>query len=130
MPYIDKAYYDDTYKGTPVEDVAEFNRLAQRSSEVIDQLTSYTIANYEFTQLATFLQDQVKKAVCAQVEHYALNGGYDAVNAGKLSSVSIGSFNYTEKESKNNNSKISSDAVDFLTPTGLLYSGIGVANGC
>ncbi|MRG87001.1 head-tail connector protein [Salinibacillus xinjiangensis] len=126
MTYIDKAYYDGEYKGTPVGDVDEFARLEQRAGEVIDELTNYTIANYEFTQLATFVQEQVKKATAAQVEHYVLNGGYEAIQGENLSNVRIGSFSYTEESASN---EVSQKAYKLLAPTGLLYRGLGVRHG-
>lgn len=122
--YIDKPYYDDDYKGTPVEDVTEFDRLAKRASEQVDIMTSYTAARHPFDQLATFLQDQIKKATASIVEQYALNGGYDAVNGSNHSSVTIGSFSYSEGSDGSVKSNITSNAYDYLRPTGLLYRGV------
>jgi hypothetical protein len=125
MAYIDKTYYDSEYKGTPISDEDEFNKTAERASDVIDQLTSYTIANYDFERLATFLQTQVKKATAAQVEYFLLNGGYEATQQSELTSVNIGAFSYQE-----GNNQITNDTViGHLTPTGLLYRGLGVYNG-
>lgn len=124
MLYIDKLYYDNEYKGTPLTDSTEFSRLEKRASEVIDMVTKHTIANYEFTQLATFIQEQVKMATAAQVEYYVLNGGYEDVNGLNLQSVRLGNFSMNQQEIENK--QVSSTAIEYLKPTGLLYSGIGV----
>lgn len=39
MSYIDKDFYDNVYKGAPIADDNEFNRLAERASDMIDQIT-------------------------------------------------------------------------------------------
>lgn len=130
MPYIDKPFYDDEYMGTPIPDVEEFKRLSRRASETIDQMTNYTIKNYEFTQLASFIQEQVKLATAAQTEFLALNG--EEVNHGdSTTSMSIGKFSVTEgnRESQRmsrSQKRTSPAVIEYLVPTGLLYAGVEV----
>lgn len=120
--YIDKTYYDDEFQGDPVEDVSEFNRLAQRASEQIDQLTMYRINDIQ--KWPDFIQTQIKKATASIVEQYAMNGGYEAVSSSTLTNVSIGSFSYQEGADGSVNANIEKVAYKHLAPTGLLYRGV------
>ncbi|MBP1971584.1 hypothetical protein J2Z83_003735 [Virgibacillus natechei] len=119
IPYIDKQYYDDDYQGKPIEDVAEFERTAKRASDNIDELTSYSIKN----NLPDVQMDLVKKATAAMIEHYALNGGYEASNQPGMGNVSIGSFSYNAGDSASG--EVPSNVVGYLKYSGLLYKGIG-----
>jgi hypothetical protein len=125
--YVDKNYYDNEYKGVAVE-ATDFDQLEMRSSEVINNLTGYKVAQQGIDSLHPFFQIQVKKAVCAQIEQFVINGGYESTKErNALGNVSIGSFSYGSSEGKS--IEVSSNVYDFLKPTGLLYSGIGVCHG-
>ena len=126
MPYVDKEFYTNEYQGAPLDDEAEFPRLSQRASDIIDQLTSYRIKTLE--DWPEFIQTQVKKAVCAQIEFYQLKGGYEEVESGEdYSNFAIGSFSYSKGGASSNKQadRVSPSVVTYLRPTGLLYTGIG-----
>jgi hypothetical protein len=129
MAYIDKQYYDNVYKGVPISDEDTFNRLAERASDIIDQITGYLLHGQEFTQFAQFIQTQVKKAVAAQVE-YMVTAGEIVVNHGSsFSSVNIGNFSYSEGSGdriNRNEQRTSPAVIEYLRPTGLLYRGVNV----
>ncbi|EIJ79115.1 protein gp8 [Bacillus methanolicus PB1] len=131
MAYIDKQYYDNNYNGVPIADESTFNRLAERASDVIDQMTGYLLHGQEFTQFVQFIQEQVKKATAAQIEYMVTAGGEVAVHGGgSFSSVNIGNFSYSEGEgAKNlsrNEQRTSPAVIGYLRPTGLLYRGVNV----
>lgn len=124
MPYIDKAYYENEYKGLPIIDQALFDRLTVRASDLIDQLSSYQIQ--DFNALTSFQQIQVRKAAAAQVEYMANQGGELSIHGGSPSSVNIGNFSYqAEKEQP----IVSPAVIGYLWPTGLLYRGVST-NDC
>jgi len=131
MTYVDKDYYDNVYLGATIVDADEFERLAKRASEVVDQLTHYRIKNLD--DLVEPIRERVKQAVCAQIEFYVLNGGYEAtMQQSDLQSVSIGSFSYAQSGSTSEsltNAPIGKNVLGYLSQTGLLYSGIGVRHG-
>lgn len=131
MTYVDKDYYDNVYLGAKIIDDDEFERLAKRASEVVDQLTHYRIKNLD--DLVEPIRERVKQAVCAQIEFYVLNGGYDeTIQQGDMQSVRIGGFSYTQGGSSNQSQSslpIGKNVLGYLKPTGLLYSGIGVRHG-
>ena len=124
MPYIDKTYYDDEFQGEPVEEVTEFDRLAKRASEQIDQLTMFRINDIQ--KWPDFIQTQIKKATASIVEQYAISGGYEAVSGSTLTNVSIGPFSYQEGADGSVNDNIEKVAYKHLAPTGLLHRGVSV----
>ncbi|WP_026584203.1 hypothetical protein [Bacillus sp. J33] len=122
MPYIDQAFYNDVYKGTPM-DAETFTKLEKRASDVVDVLTNYRLAGVDLLLEPELIQTNVKKAVAAQIEYMYSEGGELSVHGGSPSSVSIGGFSYTEGSGV----KIVSEmARSYLRPTGLLYMGVGV----
>lgn len=127
MPYIDSTYYKNEFEGVAIDE-QEINRYIKRASDVIDQVTGYKIKDFE--SLPTWVQDQVKKATAAQVEFFALEGGPEVVTGNnEVTSASIGSFSYQQAQGEGHSrsqSKVSSAVIDYLKPTGLLYTGIGV----
>ena len=129
MPYIDADYYINEFEGVEIDET-EIDRYIKRASDVIDQVTGYKIK--DFDSLPTFVQDQVKKATAAQVEFFALEGGPEvATSNDDVQSATIGSFSYTKGQAGGSvgggqTNKVSSSVIDYLKPTGLLYTGIGV----
>lgn len=129
MPYIDKEYYDNDYKGIPIEPDT-FNRLVRRASDSINFVTNHKLRFIQLDELAPFIQEQVKKATAAQVEYLITNGESAAMGAGQLGQVSAGNFSYGDKAGKDTLSRreqmISTAVLEHLKPTGLLYQGVGV----
>jgi hypothetical protein len=107
----------------------QLEKYIERASDAIDMATNYVLRGVEFEQLAQFLQEQIKKAVAAQVEYYVVMGGDAEVNAGQsnIGSVQIGSFSYGGEQTSKQRF-ISPNALNYLSGTGLLYSGIGVVH--
>lgn len=135
MAYTDIAFYKTRFYGNVVPD-AEFARMADRASDVIDQLT--------FDRLAAGMPDderesaRVQKAVCAladilyQIEAYvsAVNiaAGYaqreDGTVVGKVvSSVSSGSesISYTSGVAGSAATSIAKSATDMAAQNKLIY---------
>ncbi|WHY63258.1 hypothetical protein [Cytobacillus firmus] len=122
MPYIDQAFYNDVYKGTPM-DTETFTMLEKRASAVIDVLTNYRLAGVDLSHKPELIRTNVKKAVAAQIEYMYSEGGELSVHGGSPSSVSIGGFSYTEGSGVK---VVSEMARSYLRPTGLLYMGVEV----
>ena len=133
MPYIDETYYNDEYKGktAAAETLAVF---LDRASDIIDQLTGYKIPNAGgIATYSDFIQGQVKKATAAQAEFLIMSGDSSAANTGAgagLQSVNIGSFSYNKGAaplSGASGNRTSPAVIEYLKPTGLLYTGVTVA---
>ena len=123
MPYVDYTYYIETYKGTLVSDT-DFPLLELRASEMIDDLTMYRVAQTSLSNYSTFIQEQLKKAVCAQIDYIESNGGVDSLNEQSSQSMALGKFNYSGTMEQSN-IQISPLVTQYLFITGLLYRGIG-----
>lgn len=130
MDYIDKDYYRNIYKGTPIDDNVELGNLITRASRDIDRYTRYVIVQTGFDNLIEFQQDRVKEATASQVEFLDINGATaSTVDSGAGGSFDIG--NYGEGGGASGASKSGGETVLFansiygiLAPTGLLYSGV------
>lgn len=134
MAYIDAEYYVNVYKGVDVGE--DFERYAERASDLIDQVTGYKIV--DLAVLHPRIQELVKKATAAQVEFYVLNGGPEGVDGstdGSFSQVSIGAFQYQSGRinqqipAGKQEHRVAPAALAYLEPTGLLYQGVRVYGG-
>lgn len=135
MPYIDQSYYLDTYIGADPNDARMLQKAINRAEEVINILTSYRVADTQdeeykggFSNLRPFIQEQVRKAVAAQTEHYILNGGYDALQqSAQQTSANIGGFSFNGEKVP----EVPEKVLALLSTTGLLHTEIhsGFDNG-
>ncbi|MBU9711066.1 hypothetical protein [Evansella tamaricis] len=134
MPaYIDATYYQEEFRGEPMEDHEEFQRIVRRASDVIDQVTGYKINHIGLNSLSSFVLGQVKKATAAQVEFFVLEGVEVQTTGDNLNNVSMGKFSYGKgnqiNSERSNKGGVSQAVIQYLKPTGLLYSGIGTTGG-
>ena len=126
MPYVDYSYYTEIYKGKSVDE-ADFPSLESRASEIIDDLTMYKVAQRDLGSYDAFVQEQFKKAVCAQIDYIDSVGGIDVLDEDPFQSVGLGKFSYSKAQtsrSGTSSSNISNRAKSLLRPTGLLYRGL------
>ena len=127
MPYVDEAYYNDTFHGEPVN-TTDFPSLCLRAEEIVEEMTRYRLTPTSFLAMPEDIQERVKKAVCAQIEYLDANGGADLDNGSDLQSAGLGKFNYTLAAGANGSfgqSMYAPRAQRILFPTGLLYRGGG-----
>ncbi len=123
--YITETYYNDTFKGEPV-DSADFPSLCGRAEEIVEEMTMYRVSDKTFLSFSEEVQERIKKAVCAQIEYLEANGGSEMDNGADLQSAALGKFNYTKSAGANGStaqSIYSPRALRILLPTGLMYRG-------
>lgn len=128
MPYIDSDFYWNVYKGISNTTQAELDRMILRANDVMDLLTNYIFVTggVDFNTYNSILKLQVQKATAALVEHYVLNGGYDAIKtSGVLASAGLGSFNFSLKGGGGIEA-VPQEVLNLLYPTGLLYTGVAL----
>ena len=121
---VDERYYTDIYKGVKVDD--DLDILLERASDIVRQHTLYRLDDIEI--FPGFMQENIKKAVCAQAEYISSNGGLEALCSDNISSFSIGKFSMAGggKNSSGNYSAAASAAplmLSYLESAGLLYRG-------
>ncbi|KGL45404.1 hypothetical protein EP56_07555 [Listeriaceae bacterium FSL A5-0209] len=131
MPYVEQAFYDNDYFGETV-DAKLFDKLEARARDKIDQMTFYKVQRNGLESYSQFIQTQVKKAVCAQIEYFIELGGTTAVAVNNPDTVSIGRTSVKSNEFAStaigtDQNVYSPDARKYLAPTGLLYAGVGVS---
>lgn len=121
---VDESYYRDIYKGAEVYD--DLGVLLDRASDIVRQHTLYRLDDIDF--LPSFMQENVRKAVCAQAEFIDQNGGLDSLCSGAAASFSIGKFSMSggAAGSGSNRSPAASPLMlSYLEAVGLLYRGGG-----
>lgn len=130
MPYLTSAEYQDM--GFEALEEPEFNRLLKRASAVINSRTKYFYLSNDLESDFPWRRDAFKMAIAHQIEYFhdmgatsthALNEP-QTVQIGRTS-ISSGSRGSTTQQPQN--SLLSKDALMYLSNTGLLYSGLGVA---
>lgn len=126
MPYLTYEEYKEF--GFADLDESEFSKLLGRASDVIDSVTRHF---YKFNNLSDdvpFRQEQFKKAVAAQIEYFHEIGATTSHGINDPLSVQIGRTQMSSgvANQKKTNTIFSSDALMYLSDTGLMYRGIGV----
>lgn len=130
MSYIDKNYYDNTYKPkTTTADTVEFDRLLDSSQEVIDYLTFERITYYGFDNLSAFRQLMIKTAQCTLIDYW-LSSGIDIneIDASNGLDIKLGQFAIKPAAGQNSVTQIplvNSRTSNLLKRSGLHYRGIG-----
>lgn len=129
MAYVDDVYFASQYVGSVEIDDDDFVSLAERASDVIDDLTQYTVKRNGIESLCEFDATQFKRAVCAQIEHLYYQGIENAVSGGSSGSYNIGSTSITKAVGSDSSvggagARVSPLAIRLLAPTGLLYRGV------
>jgi len=125
--YADYTFYTGTYHGNAIAE-ADFERLAARSSAIIDQLTFQRTAAVIEAAIETDLITAVKMAVCAVAEEYQKTEQREAGEAGVIASEKQGQYSVSYVEA--NDAKLSADARYikaarfYLAHTKLMYAGL------
>lgn len=138
MAYLTYAQYKAINPTSSLADDSEFTFLAERASDIVNDLAKNRINFFGFDNFSTGTQTAIQKAAAAQIDLLDAEGGSDAVNGNNsaaLSGVSIG--RYSEQRGTGMNAKAGGtyqmvDGVPiapmirmYLRPTNLLYKGIG-----
>lgn len=123
--YVDEDYYKNEYGGEKVLDT-NFPRFAKRASDIVDQLTEYLIPKIGLENLAEHSQELIKKATCAQIEYFQVEGLESNITGMSSSSesVAIGSFRYgnasSSGQSNRQKNRVAPSCIAYLEGTGLL----------
>lgn len=129
MPYLTHGEYMamETFASVRLD---EFPKLLNVASDVIDNITNHYYEAYPIEEdLNVFRKNQFLKAVACQIG-YLKEVGASSTNGvnNNPQSVSIGRTTVSKGNSTSaqvSKSLLTNDAVNYLYPTGLLYSGRG-----
>ena len=115
---VDYEFYSTVYMGSEA-DPASFPALCARASDIVGAMTRWA----DVSHLPEWIQTLVKKAVCAQVDYFAVNG-LDSIAGGDghgftVGKVSVGGSTDTGMKGRMS-MHISPMVTTYLEQTGLL----------
>lgn len=134
MAIVTYAYYSHTYMGQEA-DQTSFPAFEARAEDIVCAMTRWQVSEVTIADLPVLTQELVKKAICAQVDYFAVNGLDSAAgNDGRgftVGKVSISGKSGSEAAHKGALSgNISPLVLMYLEQTGLMYPGVPVVGGC
>ena len=128
--FADINYYNNVYKGAKIGNDPE--TLLERASDIVRQ--SCINLPDDIEKLPDIMQENIRKAVCAQAEFMEMNGGAEAFaneNFSAGTGFSIGNFSVSKGSSGSSGENISGKIsarnspamISYLEAAGLLYRG-------
>ena len=127
---VDYTFYSTVYMGTEADE-ASFPALRARACDVIGAMIRWRDPETLTDPVLTLY----KKAVCAQVDYFALNG-FESVAGGSDRGFTVGKVSVSGKSGNDlkatgaMSAHISPLAIMYLEQTGLMYPGVPVMGGC
>ena len=136
MAYLTYAKYKTINPTSTLTDDGEFTFLAERASDIINDICKNRINYFGFSNFNTATQTAIEKATAAEIDILDSEGGADAINGGSSSgfgSLTIG--RYSEGRSGASNASNSTyEMINgipvapmirmYLRPTNLMYKGV------
>lgn len=78
MGVVDFTFYNDVYKGNEA-DQTSFPAFCARASDIVGAMAHWAVDETTISRLPAKTQELYRKAICAQIDFFALNG-LEAVN--------------------------------------------------
>ena len=128
---VDFDFYTAVYMGQEA-DAASFPALCARASDVVGAMTRWQVDCDNIANLHPRIQTLYKKAICAQVDYFAVNG-LDSVAGGNDRGWSVGKVSVSGKSVADTvrkgamSDKISPMALMYLEQAGLMNPAVPVA---
>lgn len=123
MGVVDFAYYSAVYMGKEADETS-FPALYARASDVIGAMTHW-LDEAKIMSLPARIQTLYKKAICSQIDFFALNG-VESVNETGSGGFTVGKVTVHGKQNSGGTSggrmadAVSPQAVLYLEQTGLM----------
>lgn len=114
---VDAEYYYSVYLGqeAPSDD---FAALEARAADVIGAMTRWQATSETIANLPAFQQAMVKKAVCAQIDFFAVNG-IDSVAGSTSTGFTVGKVSVN---GKSGGELVRKGAMaDYISPLAVMY---------
>lgn len=134
MAIVDAAYYFTVYMGQEAAE-CDFPALEARAEDVVGAMTRWQVTADTFADLPPFVRTLVKKAICAQVDFFAVNG-LDSVAGDSGRGFTVGKVSVSGKSGGDIVRKgamagsVSPMALLYLEQSGLMNPAVPVAGGC
>jgi len=126
---VDFDFYNKVYGGTIDLDKSFIDTNLKQAADLINEFCNFYFDYHSIDDLP-LEQDKtnVKKALCAQLEHlFELGGNTELTSQNAPTGVQIGNFQMSGMKPVSSGMKAvrSDKALQYLRPTGLLYRGVG-----
>ena len=118
---VDYVFYNTVYRGTDIDDVS-FPALCARATDVIGAVTHW-VDESTIAKLPPLLQTLYKKAICAQVDFFVINGTDTLNETGNSGGWTVGKVTVhgdTRSSGGRMAEMISPLAISYLEQTGLM----------
>jgi hypothetical protein len=114
---VDYEYYSTVYMGTEAEE-ASFPALCARASDVVGSIARWQVTADNIGTFPELVQTLYKKAVCAQIDYFAVNG-LDSVAGGTDRGFTVGKVSVSGRSGSEfaRNGAMS----DHLSPMVIMY---------
>lgn len=117
MAIVDFAYYYNVYLGQEA-DQTSFPALEARAEDVIGAMTRWKVTEATIASLPVMIQTLYKKAVCAQIDSFSVNG-LDSVAGGSERGWTVGKVHVS---GKSGDTLVRKGAMaEYISPMALLY---------
>ena len=130
MGVVDFTFYRDVYKGTEADN-ASFPALCARAEDIVGALTHWADEN-KIVSLPAPVPTLYKKAICAQVDFFALNG-VESVNETGSAGFTVGKVTVHGRQNSGVGGRmaeaISPAAISYLEQTGLMNPQVPTRDG-
>ncbi len=133
MAIVDAAYYLTVYMGKEASE-CDFQALEARAEDVIGAMTRWQATADTIATLPPFQVTLVKKAICAQVDFFAVNGTESATASDNGRGWTVGKVSVSGKSSSDVtrtgalSGSISPMASAYLEQTGLMNPQVPTAH--
>ena len=117
--YADFAFYTDQFKGTAIAE-SDFDRLAMRASEELDQITFDRIAAVIEADEDGATIEKIQRATCAAAEELQKLES----SGGAVSTETVGKQSVTYAAPLSEAQRLTRCAKRYLGLTGLMYAGV------
>lgn len=104
MRYVDKSYYDNTFKGPEIPE--DFDLFATIAEELADIIATQPI---DMDKLTDEQKDYLKRAICYEIMYLHAQGGMEAVNGfteSDIESESLGDYRISRGGSSGSSTKV------------------------
>lgn len=114
---VDNEFYYNVYMGSEADD-ASFPALCARAEDVVGALARWQVTEDNIGSYPELVQTLYKKAVCAQIDYFAVNG-LDSVAGGTDRGFTVGKVSVSGKSGNELTRRGSMD--DHLSPMVIMY---------
>lgn len=134
MAIVDLAYYTTVYMGQEVSD-CDFPAMEARAEDIVCAMTRWAVDADTIASLPPFQRTLVKKAICAQLDFFGVNG-LESIAGSTGTGFTVGKVSISGKSGSDLVRKgamsdyIVPMALVYLEQSGLMNPAVPIVGGC